>query len=549
MLDSLQDDSLVKADLRDHARRMEERSPWESLWRQIDERFPDGAGGFNAMAPGQVRGERNFDTTHITALDRFKAAMRAITTPEEKPYIVPSFAPELMRVRAVREWCFEAGRRLQAIRHASRTGFGIAVDEDWDQLGRYGTSLMWQEERADKSGLFYRTVHLAECTIDVDEAGLIDTFDRKFKRTARQLEQFFGIDALSPKMRDALAQPGKEHTEFEILAVVAPNTQWDQDKFDWRRMPVASRYLALDEKLYLKRGGYWTMPGSGSRHTTSPGEKYGRSPAIKMLPTINGLNAMQHTNFRAAHKAVDPALLFNNDDGITSLATRPNGMNPGLVSEDGRLLVARMPGGENGLPIAMEMVEQERSVLKTAFLEEFYKILTDPNSRMTTTEVLEVMSKQGILVRPYASRYATEKQLPMTNRDLDMARREGQIAPFPPEVVEAGAWPTIDYENELAAMARAQTVSKGLRFVEALTPLAQATEGAILDWIDEDEMIPGLAEGIGVDPKWVKDPKRVAAERAKRAEAEAVPAGIDALATGAGAALDLAKANQIGVAA
>ena len=167
---------------------------------------------------------------------------------------------------------------------------------------------------------------------------------------------------------------------------------------------------------------------------------------------------------------------------------------------------------------------------------------------MTTTEVLEVMSKQGILVRPYASRYATEKQLPMTNRDLDMALRAGQIAPFPPEVTEAGAWPTIDYENELAAMARAQTVSKGLRFFEAITPLA-AQKPDVLDWIDEEQMIPGLAEGIGVDPKWVKDAKAVAAGRAARAEAEAVPAGIDALSGAAGAALDFAKANQIGVAA
>lgn len=548
MLDTLQDDSLVKADLRDHERRMAERSPWESLWRQIDERFPDGAGGFSSPSPGRVRGERNFDTTHITALDRCKAAMRAITTPESKQYIVPSFAPELMQVRAVREWCFEAGRRLQAIRHASHTGFGIAVDEDWDQVLRYGTSILWQEQRRDRSGLTYRALHLAECTIDVDEAGLVDTIDRKFKRTARQLEQFFGIDALTPKMRKALGEPGKEHTEFEILAVVAPNTQWDQDKFDWRRMPIASRYLALDEKMYLKRAGYWTMPGSAHRHVTSPGEKWGRSPSIKMLPTINGVNAMQHTNFRAAHKAVDPALLFNNDDGITSLASRPNGMNPGLVSEDGRVLVARMPGGENGLPNSMEMVEQERAVIRAAFLEEYFKVALDPNSRMTTTEVLEVMSKLGDLVRPYASRYATEKQLPMTNRDLDMALREGQIAPFPPEVVEAGAWPMIDYENELAAMARAQSVSKTLRWVEALAPMA-AVDPSVYDYVDLDEVVPGIGEEIGVAPRYSRSPEKVAAMRAQRAEAEAVPVGIDALSGAAGAALDLAKANQIGVAA
>ncbi|MFX8500624.1 hypothetical protein ABTL68_19520, partial [Acinetobacter baumannii] len=81
----------------------------------------------------------------------------------------------------------------------------------------------------------------------------------------------------------------------------------------------------------------------------------------------------------------------------------------------------RMPGGEAALPYAREDLNDERQVIRTEFLEDFYKILTDPNSRMTTTEVLEVMAKQGILVRPFAGRYAMEKQYPQCNRDLELA--------------------------------------------------------------------------------------------------------------------------------
>merc|ERR1712196_167975 len=98
---------------------------------------------------------------------------------------------------------------------------------------------------------------------------------------------------------------------------------------------------------------------------------------------------------------------------------------------------------------------QEKDPIRVSFLEEFYKILTDPNSRMTTTEVLEVMSKQGILVRPFASRYETEKQDPMSQRDLELMLAAEQVESFPAEVREAGSWPMIAYENPLAAMARA----------------------------------------------------------------------------------------------
>ena len=545
MDDKLQDEALAKADLREFERLRQERSPYESMWREIDDRFPDGAGGFDQLTPGGIRGAQNFDVTHVTALERFAAAGVAITTPEESQYIKPRFAdPDLMKIREVAIWCERAGQRLYEIRHAPRTGFGTAANEDWDQLGRYGTSPVWVEPRPDNSGLFYRALHLSEVYIDTDFSGLVDTVFRCFKRTARQLSQQFGKDALTPKMLDAL-ENDKPHTEFEVVHVVAPNDWWDKDMLDWRRFPIGSRYLAVDEKMYLRRGGYHTMPIAVSRHSTSPREKYGRSPAIKVLPAIHGANAMRRTTLRAAHKAVDPALIFNNDDGITRISSKPGGLNPGLVSEDGRVLVARMPGGEAGLPFAENEIEVERSVIRTAFLEEFYKILTDPNSRMTTVEVLEVMAKQGVLVRPFANRYATEKQNPVSQRELDMALRAGQIEPFPDAVVEAGAWPVIEYENMLAQLARAQSVGQTMRFVEALTPMAQIDEGASFDWLDMDELAPGLARDLGVKPSYIRDPKVVQQLRAQRAEQKQAAIDAEEMKQTADATLSLAKAGSL----
>lgn len=547
--EALQDDELAKADIALQGQLAKERGPWESTWRLIDDRFPDGAGGFSAASPGMIRGERNFDSTHITALERFAAAGVAITTPEEKQYIRPRFGdPELMKLPNVQRWCSNAGKRLYDIRHAPHTGFSVAANEDWDQLGRYGTSPMWADALPGR-GLFYRTLHLSTCWIDTDFAGLVDTVVRKLCMPVRHYEQMFGLDALTPKMRKALLEDNKPQTEFEVFHLVLPNTSYDQEALDWRRQPIASRYLAVDEKIYLRRGGYSTMPVSVSRHTTSPGEKYGRSPAIKMQPTINGVNAMRHTTLRAGHKAVDPALLFADDGGVTKLVTRPGGLNPGMVDDGGRPLVARMPGGESALPWAAQDIESERGVIRTAFLEDFYRILTDPADRMTTTQVLETMAKQGILVRPFAGRYAMEKQHPVSNRDLDLAMRWGQIEPFPPEVVEAGAWPIIDYENQLARMARAEATGSTLRYIEALTPIANVDNGAVFDYLDMDAMAPGMAEEIGVNPEYIRTPEQVAAIRKARADDAQQAQTIEQLQGAADAYQKIAKGNQISEAA
>lgn len=546
--EALQDDELAKADIALQGQLAQERGPWESTWRLIDDRFPDGAGGFSAASPGRIRGERNFDSTHITALERFAAAGVAITTPEEKQYIRPRFGdPELMKLPNVQRWCSKAGKRLYDIRHAPHTGFSVAANEDWDQLGRYGTSPMWADALPGR-GLFYRTLHLSTCWIDTDFAGLVDTVVRKLCKPVRHFEQMFKRENLTPRMIKAL-EDNKPQTEFEVFHLVMPNTRWDGEALDWRRQPIASRYLAVDEKMYLRRSGYSTMPVSVSRHTTSPDEKYGRSPAIKMQPTINGVNAMRHTTLRAGHKAVDPALLFADDGGVTKLVTRPGGLNPGMVDDGGRPLVARMPGGEGALPWAAQDIDSERGVIKTAFLEDFYRILTDPADRMTTTQVLETMAKQGILVRPFAGRYAMEKQHPVSNRDLDLAMRFGQIEPFPPEVVEAGAWPIIDYENPLAAMARAEATGKTLRFVEAITPIAQIDGGAVFDYLDTDTMVPGMAEEIGVNPEYIRTPEQVAAIRKARAEQQQQAQTIEQLQGAADAYQKIAKGNQISEAA
>ena len=552
MIDNIQDEELAKADLRRHDRLVAERAPYEDMYRQIDERFPDGAGGFNRTAPGGVRGSRNYDATHITANERFAAAGVAITTPQEKDYIKPRFSdPELMKDRDVKLWCEAAGQRQYAIRHAWHTGFGISVNEDWDQLGRYGTSAVFCDVRPDRRGLYYRTFHLSEIWIDVDFSGLVNTVHRQICKKVRDIAEEFGEDALTPKMLDSLRKPNGagELDEYELLYVVTPNTSWDADAFDHRRFPISSRVLAIGEKIYLRRKGYYTMPFSVSRHMTSPREIYGRSPGIKQLPTIGGVNAMKHTTLRAGHKAVDPALLFNNEDNIKGLATKPGGMNPGLVDDMGRALVARMPGGENGIPYAMDMIAGEQQQIKTAFLEEFYKILTDPNSRMTTVEVLEVMAKQGVLVRPYASRYETEKQYPLSNRELDLALREDHLMPPLPDVVkEAGAWPLVEYDNMLASMAKAESTGKTLRYVQALPVLAEI-EPNVRYRVNADAIAIGMAEEMGVKASYIRSDEEVAALIEQENQAKQAAINAELLKNAAGASLDMAKANQISEAA
>lgn len=543
-MDDNQDDALVKREIAELERNKSERAPYEGIWRDIEERVnPNASGGFLGQTPGNRRGQGNFDVTAVQSLRRFAAAMRSITLPKREQYIKIRFADkDLDKLPDVRRWCEHAGDRLYAIRYAPGAGFGTAAYEDFIQSGSYGTAPLWNGELRGR-GLFYRALPLNECYIDTDVVGTVDTVRRCFTRTVRQLRHLFGDDGLTPKMREQV-KAGKLDAEYEILHTVRPNGDLEPDRLDYRGKPVMSAYIALDEKWLLQRAGFHSMPISVSRHDTAPGEKYGRSPASNVLPSIMGANVMAQTILRAGHKAVDPALAFYDDDGITSLVTKPGGLNPGLVDQMGRLLVQPIPQGGN-LQLGMEQLEGERNVIRREFLEDFWMLLqSDQAVQRSAQAVLEIAAKQGALVEPYADRFETEKQNPVTLRDLELAMNADQIDPFPEAVREAGAWPMVVYDNPLSRMARAGEAAGFTRWMETMTPMAQLDPG-VFDHVDTDAVAPGLAEVLGVRPSWIATPEKVAAKRKARSDSEMQAQSAEQLGQVADAYKSIAQGNQI----
>jgi hypothetical protein len=545
MADDIQDEQLVKADLRRQERLESERAPFEATYRDAEALCdPIAAGGFNGRPTGPQR-NYNFDSTAIEGLNRFEAALGAVTMPKTERWLgLTVYDKDLARDPNVQRWLEHAGDRVWDCMYAPMAGFGVATSEDRRALGCYGTAALWVDEVRGKS-LFFKAVHMSQSYIDVDFRGRVDTHHRKFEWTARQAAQKVGEDNLSPKMRDALAKPDRADSDkFCILHVVRPNEQPVAGAFDYRGKGIASRYIATEEKFILQRGGYYTSPVPVSRNSTAPEQKYGTAPMFNVLGTSQGLNEIAKTILRAGHKAVDPALAFYDDGDISKLVTKPGGLNPGLVSSEGQLLVQPIPSGGNHM-LGRDIQESEREVVKTAFLEDFFRILTDPGDRWTATQVLEMVAKQGVLIAPFADRYEAEKIGVMVERVLDILMRAGQIDPMPPEMTEAGAAPLVYMKNPLARMARAGEAAGFTRLVEIGVQIASAGHPEALDRIDFDKGMQGVADVLGVRASWLLSDDELAALRQQREQEKEAAQAAEVVPAAAGAALNLAKANQV----
>ena len=548
MYDGEQNASEVRAHLDAQAEMASARAAYESLWRDIDERVdPQADGGFSGVSPGAERGQDNFDATAIEGLDRYTAALLGLTVPRNQRWHgLTTPDKDLNRLSPVKRWCEHATDRLFACRYAPAAGFEMQAAMDIRQGGKYGTAPLWVGENVGQ-GLYYHARHLSECFIEEDFRGRVDTVHRKFDLSVRQARQMFGEAALTDKMLQCWTDdnPAKRNERFEFLHVLCPQSDWERGDPGPRGKKIKSLYIAIDERGIVRRGGYHTMPLIVERTIMSPGSRYGRSPAMKVIGTIRVANEIAKTMLRAGHKTVDPALMFYDDGEISKLVSRPGGLNPGMVDEFGRPLVHAMPGGGN-LPWGMEMQERERQVIRDAFLEQLFQILTNPGDRMTATQVLEMVQKQGVLVSPFAGRHETEKLGPMIERELDVLMRRGQIDPMPPEMVEAGLGPVAQYENPLAKMSRAEEAAGFTRWVEIAVQIAGASgDASVFDHMNADRAMAGVADVLSVRPSWMNSPEEVEAKRQERAAEKQAAQLSAALPDAARATLDFAKASEL----
>ena len=81
--------------------------------------------------------------------------------------------------------------------------------------------------------------------------------------------------------------------EFDLLHVVMPNPDYRRGALGHRGMKFASFYVDPECGKVVRRGGYNTQRYSVARGTKAPGEVYGRSPSMLILPEPLSMGRMR----------------------------------------------------------------------------------------------------------------------------------------------------------------------------------------------------------------------------------------------------------------
>jgi hypothetical protein len=542
MLMTTQDTDLVERVLARHDTLVSERQMREPLWQEAEKwTDPDMAGGFFSQTPGQQRDAHLFDSTAPMGLETFEATNAGMLCPPGEQWSqVESTDGALNALPAFRAWAAHAADRLHACRNAPFTGYGSQSSLRWRHLGVYGTAALWVDEWVGR-GLFYKAVHLSEIYIDEDFRGRPDTVHRQFDLTARQAAQMFAPDQLPPRVRQALVD-NKPDTKSCYVHVLRPNNSWEPGRLDAQRFAVQSLYLNVDEKCLVATGGYHTIPLIVSRYDLSPGDQYGRSPAIKVLGTIRQLNVMSKSLMRATHIAVNPPMLTPSDGSFNRMSMSPGKGIPGGMVRGMRQIEPLLTG--TNLPAGLEYMTHYQETVKHAFLMHVFQIMNAPIDRQTATEFIGRKREAMLLQAPNSERQMTESLAPQVERELDILMRAGQIAKPPPEFYEAGAGVRFIFDNPItraAASAKAQNLAT---FIQAMEPFA-SIDPTVFDLLKNDRLARNQAVNYGVDPDDLSTPKELADMRQARSVQQGISTLSQAAQPASQAALNLAKARSL----
>ena len=489
------------------------RTPWENLWQDCGEYVNPNRGDFSTIRyrADTARYDKIYDTTAPLANENLASGLHGfLTSPSQRWFTLSTFDDEINEEYQVKEWLNKTTNILyDRVFNIPESNFNSQAHELYLDLGSFGTAVMMVQDNPG-SGISFRTFHLADCYIQENDSGFVDTLYRRYKRTGRQLMERFG-DAVPEKIiKISQKDP---YREFEVIHAVEPSETYGDPIKKPTKKAFKSCYVLLEEKTLLEEGGFDEFPYMVPRWSKVAGEIYGRSPSMTSLPDIKMVNAMMKTIIKAAQKITDPPLLVPDDGFILPVRTVPGGLNFYRSGTQDRI----EPLETRGRPdIGFDLLNNRREHIKAAFHVDWMQMPDQKGSpNMTATEVVARQEEKMRLMGPMIGRLQVEFLGPLIDRVFKIMMRKKQI-PQPPGILE-GQEMKILYTSPLARAQKSGQLMTITRLFESMVPLFQAKPD-LLDNMNTDETFRYFHHLLDAPAKILNPEEKVQEERQQRQE-------------------------------
>jgi len=522
------------ATAKEHIERMKKL---EADRANFDEQYQDCA-DYAMPQNSQIISERSsgevlmdlFDTTAEESNIQLASGLYSFLFPTETRAFVLEIDDKILAEKdEVKQWLDDTTKTLH--KHLIGSTFREAFFEYLKSLGCFGTGCLY-EEKGKKKPIVFINYFMRDIYIIRNSDGDVDTVYRRFKFSARQFAQEFGVENMGDKIKTAYDDLGTRDKKFEFIHVVRPREDRDPKADDPLNMPFSSEYISRDEAEFVKdsEGGYEEFPYQVSVFDKDSLEDYGRSPTMKKLPDIRMANELKRIRIKGWDKMVDPTMLVKDDGSVWPLTTKPAGV---VFYRDEKPEWWKFEG--NLSEINNAITETKEEVQRGYFVDMFDPLIDRQN--MTATEIMARVEQKLRFLTPIIGRLQSGLFNPMIQRVIGILGRQEKLTSMPPELSEKEF--SIMYLGRLALALRTIETEGLAKTLQEWAPLADMN---ILEWLDHINIPTAFrdsARNNGVPATWLRsedEVKRIQDDRNAAAQAQ------QALA----AAPELAKAAKAG---
>jgi hypothetical protein len=362
------------------------------------------------------------------------------------------------------------------------TGFYSGNPVVISDMVAYGTACM-MINYVPGEGFQYTPIHISEIYIAESAYGHVNTVLRKFKVSASQCVERFGLENVSSDIKKAHEEaPDKL---YEIWHYASSNPEFiSLKKNSYKNKPFRSCYFLeqsgeKEEKcLVLEEEHLSYFPYNVPRFFKRPNMPWGFGPAFVALPNLRSIQNMEMTFQAAIQKTVDPILLAS-DDGVII----PNSLEPGTIIQGGidtttnSKRIEPMPS-----PTMPQFLDKFLQGKKDEIKRLFYadSLMFHDGPQMTREEVITRKEEQMLSLGPDLKLYMEEHLIPAIIKTHALLIENKLLAPPPDELKELLAEGfKVEFNSPLLRYQRIGELQAAERILMAATQIAQFDQSVL----------------------------------------------------------------------
>lgn len=490
--------------------------PRRSIW------LTQSAGGFpspNTMTRGLEINESILDPTATFAARICSGGLMSGLASPSRPWfkIIPAINGTQLD-DAAKQWIDEVEDIVYTI--LARSNFYNSFAQECEDIVIFGTAVCIIYED-DKDVIRCYNPCAGEYYLAVGATLRVDTLNRAFVYTVKQIVDFFGIDNCTPDIQKLWEEKGGALTTERLIAhSIEPNFAIGDGKtgkvkgaFTWREV-----YWVYGSgcEYPLSIRGFMDQPFTASRWATQSNDAYGRSPGMDILPDVMQLQVETARKGEGIEKGIRPPLLAS-----AEMKNQPSSGLPGHIT----YMAGDISPGKGMRSIYetnfdLEHVTQDIGMIQQRvkvglFNDLFLAISSQPTEDVTATAINAKRQEAMALLGPVVENLLSESLQPKLRRIFGIAKRKGLLPPVPKSLQNVAL--DIQFVSILAVAMKAANLS-GIEATVKLTGELMAIKPDIADYINAQELLSEYSEMVGNKAKILNSPDVVQAIQQKRAQ-------------------------------